>query len=248
VGIETAISWTDHTFNIAWGCEKISPGCTNCYADAFSARTGFDVWGPDKPRRTFGLKYWAEPLKWNKAAAKEGRRHRVFCSSMTDWALDDPTIDNERVKMWDLIRHTPDLDWQLLTKRADRIRYCLPCDWCFGYPNVWLGVSVENRKHGLPRVDELRHIPAAVRFLSCEPLLEDLGAIDLTGIHWVIVGGESGPCYRDMQSDWAARIRDRCLDAGVPFFFKQSAGLRPGTGTYLHGREVKQFPALPVLA
>ena len=245
---KTGITWTDHTFNIAWGCWKISDGCAHCYADVFSHRVGLDVWGPGKGRRTFGPKHWAEPLKWDRQAREEGRRHRVFCSSMTDWALDDPTIDVERVKMWDLIRRTRWLDWQLLTKRADRIRYCLPCDWYFGYPNVWLGVSVENKKHGLPRVDHLRTIPTAVRFLSVEPLLEDLGEFDLSGIDWVIVGGESGPNHRPMNHDWARSIRDLCAARGVAFFFKQSAGLRPGTGHHLDGEMIRQFPTLPVLA
>jgi len=247
VGAETIIAWTDHTFNIAWGCEKISPGCTNCYADAFSARTGFDVWGANKPRRTFGPKYWAEPLKWNKAAARDGRQHRVFCSSMTDWALDDPTIDRERVKMWELIRQTPNLDWQLLTKRADRIRQCLPDDWGPIYPNVWLGVSCENKKHGLPRVDLLRSIPAAVRFLSVEPMLEDLGEFDLTGIDWIIVGGESGANYRMMDHQWARNLRDQCARKSVAFFFKQSSAIRTEMGTTLDGQTVRQFPALTVL-
>ena len=244
----TGISWTDSTWNLVWGCVKISDGCLNCYADALSARYGHDVWGRGKSRRTFGPKHWADPLKWNEAAARSGRRHKVFCSSMTDWALDDSTVDAERAKLWPLIRRTPWLDWQLLTKRADRIRDCLPVDWAAGYPNVWLGVSVENRRHGLPRVDHLRAIPATVRFLSVEPLLEDLGEVDLTGIDWVIVGGESGPGYRPMDHDWARSLRDQCDAVGTAFFFKQSAGFRSGTGTELDGEHVKHFPVglLPV--
>jgi protein gp37 len=242
MGKETAISWTDATFNIAWGCEKISQGCTHCYADAFSHRVGLDVWGPGKDRRTFGEKHWAEPLAWDRKAAKEGRRQRVFCSSMTDWALDDPAITAERAKLWTLIRKTPHLDWQLLTKRADRIAGCLPSDWGPGYPGVWLGVSVEDRKYGLPRIDHLREIPASVRFLSVEPLLEDLGTIDLTGIDQVIVGGESGPGFRPMDHAWARSIRDQCQATGVAFFFKQSSGIRPGTGIELNGVVHHEFP------
>jgi protein gp37 len=244
----TLIAWTDHTFNIAWGCWVKSPGCANCYADAGATRYGFDIWGKDKPRRTFGEKHWSQPLKWNKAAEAEGRRHRVFCSSMTDWALPDPIIAGERVKMWELIRRTPWLDWQLLTKRSELIAEYLPGDWGNGYPNVWHGVSVENRKHGLPRIDDLRTIPCGIRYLSCEPLLEDLGDVDLRGIHWVIAGGESGANYRLMDHDWARGLRDQCAAKGVSFFFKQSSAYRTEMGTTLDGETIRQFPALPVLS
>ena len=243
---KTIIAWTDHTFNIAWGCTKISPGCEHCYAEAGSNRWGFDVWGAGKARRTFGPQHWTEPAKWNLQAEAEGRRHRVFCSSMTDWCLDDPIIATERVKMWNLIRETRWLDWQLLTKRADRIRACLPSDWGNGYPNVWLGVSVENRKHGLPRINHLRAIPATVHFLSIEPLLEDLGDVDLTGIEWAIVGGESGASYRLMDHAWARAIRDQCAARNVAFFFKQSSAIRTEMGTTLDGETIRQFPARSV--
>lgn len=242
VAEKTIIAWTDHTWNLAWGCWKISPGCANCYADKLSDRYGFDVWGKDATRRTFGQKHWAEPLKWNRQAEAEGRRHRVFCSSMTDWALDDPTIDGERAKLWSLVRQTPWLDWQLLTKRSGRIAGCLPNDWDDGYDNVWLGVSVENQKHGLPRVDDLRSIPAVVRFLSVEPLLEDLGAINLSGIDWVIVGGESGPGFRPMNHAWVRSIRSQCDEHGVAFFFKQSAAYRTEMGITLDGAVVRAYP------
>src|SRR5262245_39427976 len=104
MGEKTAIAWTDHTFNIAWGCQKISPGCLNCYADGLADRFGYDVWGPTKTRRTFPAKHWAEPLKWNAAAERDGRPHRVFCSSMCDWAEDHPTIAAELPKLWALIQ------------------------------------------------------------------------------------------------------------------------------------------------
>ena len=169
--------------------------------------------------------------------------HRVFCSSMTDVFLDDPVLAQELVKLWDLIRQTPDLDWQLLTKRPERITECLPADWGDGWPNVWLGTSVENRKHGGPRVAILREIPATIRFLSCEPLLEDLGNLDLRGIDWVIVGGESGPRFRPMDHEWARAILRQCRDQEVAFFFKQSSGLHPGRGSELDGKTIQEFPA-----
>ena len=241
---KTLIAWTDHTFNIAWGCEKISPGCAHCYADAFSHRIGLDIWGPGKSRRLFSAKHWAEPRKWNQQARHEGRQQRVFCSSMTDWCLDDPAIIGELPKLWELIRTTPWLDWQLLTKRADRIADSLPGDWDEGYRNVWLGVSCENRQHGLPRLDVLRRIPAAVRFVSVEPLLEDLGQVDLAGIDWMIVGGESGAKYRLMDHDWARSLRRQCDAAGTAFFFKQSAAIRTEMGTELDGQLVRAFPVV----
>jgi protein gp37 len=170
----TRIAWTDHTFNIAWGCTKVSPACAHCYAEALSARFGYDVWGALAQRRTFGEKHWREPLKWNAQAEAEGRRHRVFCSSMADVFEDHPTIDEERLKLWPLIRLTPFLDWQLLTKRADRIASCLPDDWGNGWPNVWLGVTAENQEYAERRIPELLKVPAVVRFVSAEPLLGDI--------------------------------------------------------------------------
>lgn len=126
---KTIIAWTHRTFNLAWGCTKVSPGCKNCYADTLSGRYGHSVWGPKNPRRTFGPKHWAEPLKWNAEAQAAGTRLRVFSSSMCDYMEDHPTITQERAKLWPLIRATPHLDWQLLTKRSDRIAANLPADW-----------------------------------------------------------------------------------------------------------------------
>lgn len=183
MGKDTGIPWTDHTFNMTWGCTKISLGCANCYADVWAARWGLDLWGAN-PRRLFGPKHWAEPLKWQAAAKRDGVRRRVFTSSMADVFEDHPAIDAERPKLWDLIRKTPDLDWQLLTKRANRIAANLPDDWGDGWPNVWLGVSVENQATADERIPHLLKIPAAVRFLSVEPLL---GPVDLSswlGSYW----------------------------------------------------------------
>jgi protein gp37 len=167
---------------------------------------------------------------------------------MTDWALDDPQIAGEREKLWPLIRRTPNLDWLLLTKRADRISQCLPADWGQGYQTVWLGVSVENRKHGLPRIDILRAIPAVVRFLSVEPLLEDLGQMDLTGISWAITGGETGHGFRPVHIDWVRGVRDHCVAQGVTFFHKQMSGLYPGTGVELDGVIHHDFPTPRLVA
>jgi protein gp37 len=162
---------------------------------------------------------------------------------MCDVFEDHPTIDREREKLWPLIRQTPALDWLLLTKRADRIAACLPDDWCWGYPNAWLGVTVENADYTW-RADLLREIPAAVRFVSYEPALGPLD-LDLTDIDWLIYGGESGPKHRQDNPAWARSMRDQCAAAGTAFFFKQSSALRPGQGIELDGEIVRAFPSAP---
>ena len=249
---KTKIAWTDSTWNLAWGCVKVSAGCTNCYAENLAdhglrayRQEGevVGVWGPNRPRRTFGASHWAEPLKWERAAAKAGLRHRVFCSSMTDVFLDDPTIDGEREKLWPLIQRTPNLDWQLLTKRPERIAECLPANWGDGWPNVWLGTSIEDNRVA-HRGDYLRQVPAVVRFVSYEPAIGPLDQLDLTGIDWVIYGGESGPGRRPEDKQWARDMRDRCHANDVAFFHKQSAGYRTEMGIELDGKIIREFPEI----
>lgn len=241
MGDSTEIAWTDSTFNPWWGCAKVSQGCANCYAEALDKRMGGDFWGAGKAPRLMSASNWGRPLKWNREALNAGIRRRVFCGSMCDWAaIEGPS--SELARLWTLIRATPMLDWQLLTKRADRIKELLPSDWGEGYPNVWLGVTVENRGQGLPRVEALRRIPAVVRFLSCEPLLEDVGALDLAGMDWVIVGGESGPRARAMNPEWVASIQNQCWQQSVPFFFKQWGARTGKGGSLLGGQEFKDWP------
>ncbi len=226
------IEWTDHTFNVAWGCVKASPGCDNCYADRDARRYGFQIWGPGADRRTFGEKYWAQPLKWNAEAIKAGVRRRVFCSSMTDLFLNDATIDAEREKLWPLIERTPNLDWQLLTKHPERFKSQLPATLP---ANAWLGVSIETADYAW-RADMLREASAAVRFLSLEPLLGHIPAIIMRDMDWVICGGESGPGARPMHPAWAESIRDDCQAMGIPFLFKQWGSWAYGSradGTHL---------------
>ena len=236
----TEIAWTDSTFNPWWGCTKVAPGCDHCYAQTLDRRTGGDHWGPDKRPRVLSDENWRKPARWQRRAAASGTRRRVFCGSMCDWA-DKNAPAGQRDRLWALIRATPGLDWQLLTKRAPRIAQCLPADWGEGYANTWLGVTVEDRDHGLVRIEHLRRVPARVRFLSVEPLLEDLGEINLAGIDWVIVGGESGPGARAMDAAWVHNIRRQCTAAGVAFFFKQWGGRTKG-GCLLEGAEIKQWP------
>jgi protein gp37 len=179
MGETTGIAWTDHTFNPWWGCTKVSPGCDRCYAETFDRRIGGAHWGKDAARRVFGEKHWREPLKWNAAAEKAGKRARVFCASMADvFDADAPAGELER--LWALIRATPHLDWQLLTKRPARIARALPADWGDGYPNVWLGDDRRGPGARRPADPVLRAVPARVRFLSCEPLL---GAGGLAAVH-----------------------------------------------------------------
>lgn len=247
---DSAIEWTDHTFNIAWGCVKASAGCDNCYADTLSHRYGFDVWGPGKARRTFGEKYWAQPIAWDREARRSGVRRRVFCSSMTDVFLNDPTINVEREKLWPLIAATPDLDWQILTKHPERIAANLPADWDEGYDNVWLGVSVESDETRW-RIAKLVEIPARVRFLSIEPMLGPVNVFAMDRVDWVICGGESGPGARPMDLDWARRLRDVCALTMTPFFLKQLGGVRDKRGhddAVLDGRQHKEFPQVRIAA
>jgi len=236
----TAISWTDHTFNPWWGCTKIAPGCDNCYAAALDRRTGGNFWD-EKPRRT-SQRNWSKVLKWNELAIKENKRHKVFCGSMMDWC-DKNAPEGARYELFQLIRATPMLDWQLLTKRASLIEKCLPLDWGSGYDNVWLVVTCEDVKYGLSRMMYLRDIPAKVKFLSCEQLLEDIGFINLKWVDWVIIGGEAGPGCRPMERDWAENLVFSCGTQDVPIWFKQWGGnTKDKGGCEIFECEFKQWP------
>lgn len=241
MAVNSAIEWTDASWNPVRGCTKISPGCAHCYAEVFAERFRGVLGHPYE--QGFDLKLipekLTEPLRW--PAPK-----RVFVNSMSDLFHEDVPIGYiERVV--EVMRRTGWHTYQVLTKRADRLHELLsgPLRAAAELPHVWWGVSVENRQHGLPRLELLRRTPAQVRFLSVEPLLEDLGDLDLTGIDWVIVGGESGHGARPMDREWVRRVRDRCAAAGVPFFFKQWGGVRKGkAGRELDGRTHDDQPAV----
>ena len=231
----SAINWCDNTFNGWEGCTQVSPGCDNCYAKTRDGRhltEPVSHWGKGAPRRVMSDVKWREPRKWDRDAAESGTRPRVFCASLADWA-DSEAPPGQRERLWALIRETPNLDWLLLTKRAGNIRRMLPADWGVGYPNVWLGVTVEDRKHGLPRLKVLRSIPAAVRFASIEPLLEGLGAVDFTGINWAIIGGETGDGARSMDVAWVESIIGQCRAQGVAPWVKQLGKLPSDSGSQL---------------
>ncbi len=213
---KTSIEWTEQTWNPTVGCSKISPGCAHCYAEVMARRL-----------QAMGVKGYEDGFRLTLVPARlvePGKRKRptvYFVNSMSDLFHED-IPDSYLLQVMEAIRQAPQHTFQILTKRAERMaeffRENQPP------PNAWLGVTVENRAHGLPRLLALRSIPAAVRFVSVEPLLEDLGEVDLTGMHWVIVGGESGPKARPMQRDWVLNIQRLCDGQGVAFFFKQWGG------------------------
>lgn len=241
----SAIEWTDHTWNPWWGCTEVSPGCDHCYARTLAERWHRAEWGRGKPRMLTSAANWQQPLKWDRKAAEAGTRPRVFCASMAD-VFDAEVPASWRVPMWDLIRRTPNLDWLLLTKRPNLIRRYLPADWGEGYPNVRLMTTVESQRQSW-RADALLKVPAVAYGLSVEPMI---GPVDvspyLPAVDWVIVGGESGAKHRPLDLDWARTIRDQCREAGAAFFFKQHGGRTPKAGgCLLDGVEWKQFPAVP---
>jgi protein gp37 len=212
----TGIEWTDKTWNPTTGCDKISPGCLHCYAEALTHR--FPKNFPNGFALTLHPERLKEPLRWRTPS-------RVFVNSMSDLFHKDVPLDFIR-QVFSIIDSTPWHVYQILTKRHERLND-LASQLKFP-PNIWLGVSVESQKY-VDRLDYLRKIPVAVRFVSCEPLLGPL-ELDLSDIHWVIVGGESGQNYRPMELKWVEDIRDRCQSSGVAFFFKQVGGRTPKAG------------------
>lgn len=238
----SAIEWTDATWNPVTGCTKITAGCDNCYAERFAERwrgipshpfeNGFDL--TLRPDRL------DQPLKWK-------RSRMIFVNSMSDlfhkgvpFSFVDAVFDTMEASDWHV--------FQVLTKRSSRMRDYLKKRYNdrVAPEHIWLGVSVEDAK-GAARIAHLRSAPAAVRFLSVEPLIGPVGQVDLSGIHWVIAGGESGPGARVLNIEWARQIRDECAQQGVSFFFKQWGGFRPKSGGRdLDGREWNEFPSRKV--
>lgn len=212
---ETGIAWTEATWNPWVGCAKVSAGCKHCYMFAEQARYGQD---PTVVRRTSNHTFNL-PRRLHKLALKAGRGGLVFTCSWSDWFL--PAADAWRPDAWEMVRASPCLTFQVLTKRPELMHERLPPTWGEGWPNVWLGTSIESRRV-LHRIDVLRATPAALRFLSIEPLLESVGPVlDLRGIGWVIVGGESGSESRTCDELWIREVIDACKAQGVPCFVKQ---------------------------
>lgn len=227
------IEWTNHTFNPWWGCVKVSPACKHCYAESWAKRVGSRVWGVGSERRFFGDKHWSEPLRWNDDARTSGRRARVFCASMADVFEDRRDLDVWRDRLWTVVEATPWLDWLLLTKRIDRVGELAP--WGRDWPsNVWLGTTVEDQRRADERLPTLSALPAAVRFVSAEPLL---GPLDIgpwaKSLDWVITGGESGPHARPSSPSWFVDLLNQCMASDVAFHFKQWGDWAPGQGLNL---------------
>jgi protein gp37 len=241
MSVGTHIEWTETTWNPVRGCTKISPGCKHCYAEKFAERfrgvkghpyeQGFDLrLVPDKLK---------EPLQLRKP-------QRIFVNSMSD--LFHPAVPDDYILR--VVEVMTEADWhtyQVLTKRSSRMQALLngPLREAAERRHIWWGVSVEDRKYGLPRIDTLRDSHAQVKFLSVEPLLEDLGEINLDAISWVIVGGESGPGARPLSKEWVLNIKRQCRAHGVPFFFKQWGGVRKSkAGRLLNGRTYDEYPLI----
>jgi protein gp37 len=257
MGETTGIAWCHHTLNPWIGCVKVSEGCANCYAEVATPTRVFrskgeETWGPRAERHeTEGWE--AQARRWARAARAAGERRRVFCASLADvfenrmdlaGATAAAKLSGMRERLFELIESTPDLDWLLLTKRPENVRRLVPFRWLDRWPpHAWIGCTAENQARADERIPHLLRVPARVRFLSCEPLLEAVdvrwslcategavgGAAGLhtgSGISWVIVGGESGPKARPFDLAWARSLRDQCKAAGVAYFFKQM-GSRP---------------------
>jgi protein gp37 len=252
----SAIEWTDHTFNPWIGCTKVSPGCDHCYAERdMAGRLKVVQWGPHGERVRTKPANWSKPLTWNRRHdeffAQHGRRQRVFCASLAD-VFDNEVDPTWRADLLELIDQTPNLDWLLLTKRIGNVADMLPNGWLMQHTNVWLGASIVNQVEADRDIPKLVALHAHVKFLSMEPLL---GPVDLRGnlpgeralrwhrpmlnmLDWVIVGGESGPGARPMHPDWARDLRDQCAAASVPFLFKQWGEWTPGVNVERHSGTV----------
>jgi protein gp37 len=230
----SAIEWTEATWNPVTGCDPVSPGCAHCYAKTFAER-----WRgiPGHPyEQGFELRFWPQrldqPMRWT-------RPRMIFVNSMSDLFHEDvPLAYIEQV--FDVMGRAKHHTFQILTKRHERLaQLASELIW---HPNVWIGVSIENRRF-VHRADYLREVDAAVRFISAEPLLGPLDGLDLSGIGWLIAGGESGPGHRPVKIDWLRELRDRCVDEGVAYFFKQWGGHRPKSGgRILDGQTWSQMP------
>lgn len=236
------IEWTEETWNPTTGCNKVSAGCKNCYAEVMANR----LKAMGAPGYENGFEFTIMPERLEQPIRKK-KPTKYFVNSMSDLFHEDMPVEFLD-KIMGVIDLTPQHVYQILTKREDAMfeyfskRY-VP-------ENIWLGVSVENKKHGVPRIDKLRNINATIKFLSVEPLLEDIGKIDLTGIDWVIVGGESGVNARPMKKEWALNVKRQCEEQNVAFFFKQwgtwgADGVRrskKSNGRLLEGKEWNQYP------
>ncbi len=234
----SAIEWTEATWNPVTGCDQVSPGCAHCYAKTFAER--WRGCPGHSYEQGFDLRLWPQrleqPLKWT-------RPRVIFVNSMSDLFHEDVPLDYIQ-QVFDVMGRAEHHTFQILTKRHERLaEVASTLRW---HPNVWMGVSIENRRF-VHRADYLREVDAAVRFISAEPLLGPLEGLDLSGIDWLIAGGESGPKHRPVKIEWLRDLRDRCGEEGVAYFFKQWGGHRPKAGgRLLDGRPWDEMPTAPV--
>lgn len=243
---QSAISWTDATFNPVIGCTRISPGCDHCYAARDNERRKWvSEW--DGPRRRTSIANWRLPLTWNRKAAESGKPLRVFCASLSD-VFDNAWEDQWRTDLWQLFRETPNLRWLVLTKRIGNVMKMIPADWPFQHVGI-MATMVNQEEYDRDRL-KLSAVPAPWRGISAEPLL---GRIILdhkdakANLDWVITGGESGPGFRPLDMDAVRYLRDQCRDLGITFHHKQNGGVRgKDAGCLVDGEEHKFFP--PALA
>jgi protein gp37 len=262
------ISWCDHTFNPWIGCSKVSPGCANCYAEALMDHRYHRVtWGKGQPRSLTSDDNWKQPGRWSRKAIADGIRPRVFCGSLCDW-LDDEVPVEWLARLLCVIVLNPNIDWLLLTKRPQNWRLrmeqvaALKTDdflissapeiakaWLSGIPhhNAWIGTTVENQEMANIRIPELAAIPARIRFLSCEPLLERVSLFWFKSIHWVIIGGESGGSARPFDIERLYHLLDQCQQQGIPVFVKQLGANplyngSPFSITHKAGADISEFP------
>lgn len=238
---QSAISWTDATFNPWIGCTRVSPGCDHCYAARDNERRKWvSAWGAERKR----TKTWGEPLKWNRKAALTGYRPRVFCASLAD-VFDNEVPDEWRADLWQLLRDTPNLRWILLTKRIGNVLKMVPSDWPFKHVGI-MATMVNQPEYDRDRL-KLRDVPSPWRGISAEPLLGRMILDDANSrgsLDWVITGGESGPERRPLDMDAVRYLRDQCRELGISFHHKQNGGLRgKDNGCLVDGQEHKNFPA-----
>ena len=235
MGEKSSIEWTEATWNPLTGCNRVSPGCKNCYAERMSVR--LKAMGQPNYSNGFKLALHEEslviPFRWKKPM-------NIFVNSMSDLFYEEVPIDFIE-SVFDVMNKAHWHRFQVLTKRSERLLDLSPqLHWA---SNIWMGVSVENKDY-IYRIDQLRETHASIKFLSIEPMLGPLDDINLNGIDWVIVGGESGPGARPMNSSWVISVRDQCLNAGVPFFFKQWGGVnKKKAGRQLDGRTWNEMPS-----
>jgi protein gp37 len=246
---ETSIEWTDATWNPVAGCTVLTAGCTNCYAMRMAAR--LEAMGAEKyrglTRKSGGRAVWTGKIRLDEKSLDSPRAwskpRKVFVNSMSDLFHDDVPVEFI-ARVWTVMRETPRHTYQILTKRPERMAQVLAHPSFDILPNVWLGTSVEDDRV-LDRLDAIRRVPAVIRFVSLEPLIGSVAQGDLTGIHWAIVGGESGPRAREMKPEWVDEIEVMCRHSGTAFFFKQWGGKnKKATGRLLRGRTYDELPAL----